>query len=499
MALQETRNTNPKNLIPGATGDWEIVIGLEVHAQVASESKLFSGASTAFGGEPNDHVSLVDSAMPGMLPVINEECVRQAVRTGLGLKAKINPRSVFARKNYFYPDLPQGYQISQYDQPIVGEGTVVVEVGPDKGGSFEEIRVGIERLHLEQDAGKSLHDQHPTMSFVDLNRSGVALMEIVSKPDMRSSEEARAYLTKLRTILRYLGTSDADMDKGNLRADINVSVRRPGEKFGTRCEIKNVNSIRFAGQAIEYEARRQIGILEDGGSINQETRLFDPGRGETRSMRSKEEAHDYRYFPDPDLLPLEFDDAYVAELARDLPELPDEKRSRFQTSYGLSAYDAGVLVSDRAVADYFETVATGRDGKQAANWIINELLGALNKSGQAIATSPVSTAQLGELLALQSEGVISGKIAKDVFEILLAEGGSPRAIVETRGLKQVTDTGAIGKVVDDVIAGNPDKVEQAKLKPTMLGWFVGQVMKASGGKANPQAVNALLKEKLGIE
>jgi aspartyl-tRNA(Asn)/glutamyl-tRNA(Gln) amidotransferase subunit B len=499
MALQETRNTNPKNLIPGATGDWEIVIGLEVHAQVASESKLFSGASTAFGGEPNDHVSLVDSAMPGMLPVINEACVRQAVRTGLGLQAQINKRSVFARKNYFYPDLPQGYQISQYDQPIVGEGTVVVEVGPDRNGAFEEIRVGIERLHLEQDAGKSLHDQHPTMSFVDLNRSGVALMEIVSKPDMRSSEEARAYLTKLRSILRYLGTSDADMDKGNLRADINVSVRRPGETFGTRCEIKNVNSIRFAGQAIEYEARRQIGILEDGGSIDQETRLFDPGRGETRSMRSKEEAHDYRYFPDPDLLPLEFDDAYIAELTAELPELPDDKRARFQSSYGLSAYDAGVLVSDRETADYFEAVAKGRDGKQAANWVINDLLGALNKSGQAIAASPISAVQLGELLDLQTEGLISGKIAKDVFEILLAEGGSPRGIVESRGLKQVTDTGAIEKVVDDVIAGNPDKVEQAKAKPTMLGWFVGQVMKASGGKANPQAVNALLRQKLGIE
>ena len=354
---------------------------MEVHAQVASEAKLFSGAPTAFGGEPNSHVSLVDAAMPGMLPVINEECVRQAIRTGLGLKAKINHRSVFARKNYFYPDLPQGYQISQYDQPIVGEGTVVVEVGPDKTGGFEEVRIGIERVHLEQDAGKSLHDQHPTMSFVDLNRSGVALMEIVSKPDIRSADEARAFLTKLRTILRYLGTSDADMEKGNLRADVNVSVRRPGEKLGTRCEIKNVNSIRFAGQAIEYEARRQIGILEDGGTIEQETRLFDPGRGETRSMRSKEEAHDYRYFPDPDLLPLEFDDAYVAALADGLPELPDAKRARFQSEYGLSAYDADVLVADREIADYFEAVARGRDGKQAANWVINELLGALNRLG----------------------------------------------------------------------------------------------------------------------
>jgi len=499
MPFEEARNTNPKNLIAGATGDWEIIIGLEVHAQVASESKLFSGASTAFGGAPNDHVSLVDAAMPGMLPVINEECIRQAIRTGLGLKAKINHRSVFARKNYFYPDLPQGYQISQYDQPIVGEGTVVVEIGPDREGQFEEIRVGIERVHLEQDAGKSLHDQHPTMSYVDLNRSGVALMEIVSKPDMRSSEEARAYLTKLRTILRYLGTSDADMEKGNLRADINVSVRRPGDKLGTRCEIKNVNSIRFAGQAIEYEARRQIGILEDGGAIEQETRLFDPGRGETRSMRNKEEAHDYRYFPDPDLLPLEFDNAYVAALAESLPELPDDKRARFQAGYGLSAYDADVLVSDRETANFFEAVARGRDGKQAANWVINELLGALNRTGRTVETSPVSAHQLGDLLDLQREGVISGKIAKDVFEIMLAVGGEPRAIVESRGLKQVTDTGAIEAVIAEVIAANPDKVEQLKAKPSMLGWFVGQVMKASGGKANPQAVNALLKGKLGIE
>ena len=499
MPYVETRNTNPKNLIPGATGDWEVIVGLEVHAQVASEAKLFSGAPTAFGGEPNDHVSLVDAAMPGMLPVINEECVRQAIRTGLGLKAQINKRSVFARKNYFYPDLPQGYQISQYDQPIVGEGTIVVEVGPDKAGAFEEVRVGIERVHLEQDAGKSLHDQHPTMSFVDLNRSGVALMEIVSKPDIRSADEARATLTKLRTILRYLGTSDADMEKGNLRADLNVSVRRPGDALGTRCEIKNVNSIRFAGQAIEYEARRQIGILEDGGTIEQETRLFDPGRGETRSMRTKEEAHDYRYFPDPDLLPLEFDDAYVAALEASLPELPDAKRARFLGEYGLSPYDADVLVADREVANFFEAAARGRDGKQAANWVINELLGALNKSGKSIEASPISAHQLGELLDLQKEGVISGKIAKDVFEVMLSEGGNPRDIVEARGLRQVTDTGAIEAVVAEVIAANPEKAEQAKAKPAMLGWFVGQVMKASGGKANPQAVNALLKAKLGIE
>ena len=499
MAFEETRNTNPKNLIHGATGDWEVVIGMEVHAQVASEAKLFSGAPTAFGGEPNSHVSLVDAAMPGMLPVINEECVKQAIRTGLGLKAKINHRSVFARKNYFYPDLPQGYQISQYDQPIVGEGTVVVEVGPDKTGAFEEVRIGIERVHLEQDAGKLLHDQHPTMSHVDLNRSGVALMEIVSKPDLRSADEARAFLTKLRTILRYLGTSDADMEKGNLRADVNVSVRRPGEKLSTRCEIKNVNSIRFAGQAIEHESRRQVGILEDGGTIEQETRLFDPARGETRSMRSKEEAHDYRYFPDPDLLPLEFDEAYVASLQAALPELPDAKRVRFRGDYGLSPYDADVLVAEREVADYFEAVARGRDGKQAANWVINELLGALNRSGMGISASPVSTDQLGTLLDLQKDGTISGKIAKDVFEIMLADGGDPRDIVEKRGLKQVTDTGTIEKIVAEVVAANPDKAEQARAKPAMLGWFVGQVMKASQGKANPQAVNALLKAKLGIE
>jgi aspartyl-tRNA(Asn)/glutamyl-tRNA(Gln) amidotransferase subunit B len=498
MPSVETRNTNPKNLIHGATGDWEVVVGMEVHAQVASEAKLFSGAATAFGAGANEQVSLVDAAMPGMLPVINEECVRQAIRTGLGLKAKINHRSIFARKNYFYPDLPQGYQISQYDQPIVGEGTVVVEVPDDKGG-VEEVRIGIERVHLEQDAGKLLHDQHATMSHVDLNRSGVALMEIVSKPDLRSAAEARAFLTKLRSILRYLGTSDADMEKGNLRADINVSVRRPGEKLGTRCEIKNVNSIRFAGQAVEHEARRQMAILEDGGSIEQETRLFDPARGETRSMRSKEEAHDYRYFPDPDLLPLEFDDAYVAALERGLPELPDAKRARFMSEYQLSAYDADVLVAERATADFFEGVARGRDGKQAANWVINELLGALNKRGVGIEDSPVSAAQLGALIDLQKEGTISGKIAKDVFEIVLAEGGDPREIVEKRGLKQVTDTGAIEAVVDKVIAENPEKAGQAKEKPAMLGWFVGQVMKASQGKANPQTVNGLLRAKLGID
>ncbi len=488
-----SRPADPKKLIKGATGDWEVVIGLEIHAQVTSNAKLFSGASTEFGGEPNAHVSLVDAAMPGMLPVINEECVRQAVRTGLGLNAAINHRSVFDRKNYFYPDLPQGYQISQYKHPIVGEGEIAVDLSPT-----EQISVGIERLHLEQDAGKSMHDQHPTMSFVDLNRSGVALMEIVSKPDLRSADEAKAYVSKLRTILRYIGSCDGDMEKGNLRADVNVSVRKPGEPFGTRCEIKNVNSIRFIGQAVEVEARRQIGILEDGGKIEQETRLYDPGKGETRSMRSKEEAHDYRYFPDPDLLPLEFDDAFVYDLKQHLPELPDAKKARFIAEYGLSPYDASVLVAERDQADYFEAVAKGRDGKAAANWVINELFGRLNKEGKDVSTSPVSAAQLGGLVDLIGEGIISGKIAKDLFEIVWTEGGDPREIVEARGMKQVTDTGAIEKAVDEIIAANPDKVEQVKLKPTMLGWFVGQAMKASGGKANPQALNEILKAKLGI-
>jgi len=488
------RQSRPDQRVAGATGDWEIVIGMEVHAQVTSESKLFSGASTAFGGAPNSHVSLVDAAMPGMLPVINRACVAQAVKTGLGLKAAINHRSVFDRKNYFYPDLPQGYQISQYKHPIVGEGVVVVDMLDG-----HQVTVGIERVHLEQDAGKSMHDQHPTMSHVDLNRSGVALMEIVSKPDIRSADEARAYLTKLRTILRYLGTSDADMEKGNLRADVNVSVRRPGAPLGTRCEIKNVNSIRFAGQAIEYEARRQIDLIEDGGTVDQETRLFDPRAGETRSMRSKEEAHDYRYFPDPDLLPLEFDEAFVEALRRELPELPDEKRARLIADYGLTPYDASVLVVERENADFFERVAAGRDGKQAANWVINELFGRLNKEGLGAEASPVSADQLGGLIDLVGDGTISGKIAKELFEILWQEGGDPRAIVEARGLRQVTDTGAIEAAVDAVIAANPDKAEQAKAKPTLSGWFVGQVMKATGGKANPQAVNDLVKAKLGIE
>jgi aspartyl-tRNA(Asn)/glutamyl-tRNA(Gln) amidotransferase subunit B len=485
--------TKASKLIKGSTGDWEVVIGMEVHAQVTSRAKLFSGASTAFGGEPNTQVSLVDAAMPGMLPVINAECVRQAVRTGLGLKARINLKSVFDRKNYFYPDLPQGYQISQYKSPIVGEGEVIVDLGDG-----ERVTVGIERLHLEQDAGKSLHDRHPSLSLVDLNRSGVALMEIVSKPDLRSSDEAKAFMAKLRSILRYLGTCDGDMEKGNLRADVNISVRRPGAPLGTRCEIKNVNSIRFIGQAIDYETRRQIGIIEDGGAVEQETRLFDPGKGETRSMRSKEEAHDYRYFPDPDLLPLELAPADVDELAAHLPELPDAKKMRFIRDHGLSAYDADVLVAERDTAAFFEEVASARDAKTAANWVINELGGRLNKQGATIANSPVSAQQLGAILDLIASGTISGKIAKDLFEICWSEGGDPRAIVESRGLQQVTDVAAIEEVIDEILAGNADKAAEAKTKPALIGWFVGQVMKATAGKANPQAVNDLLKRKLGV-
>ncbi len=488
-------------LIKGATGDWEVVIGMEVHAQVASAAKLFSGASTEFGGEANAHVALVDAAMPGMLPVINAGCVRQAVRTGLGLKAKINLKSVFDRKNYFYPDLPQGYQISQYKQPIVGEGEVTVDMADG-----ETVRVGIERLHLEQDAGKLLHEQNPNMSLVDLNRSGVALMEIVSKPDLRSADQAKAFIAKLRSVLRYLGTCDGDMEKGNLRADVNVSVRKPGAgaPLGTRCEIKNVNSIRFIGQAIEHEARRQIEIIEDGGKIEQETRLFDPIKGETRSMRTKEEAHDYRYFPDPDLLPLELSPSLVADLQKRLPELPDAKKARFMRDYALSAYDADVLVAEREMAEFFEAVVRGVGGashcdpKLAANWVINELFGRLNKEGSDIAASPVSAAQLGAILDLIGDGTISGKIAKDVFEIVWTEGGDPRAIVEQRGLRQVTDLAAIEKIVDDIVGKNPDKVADAKTNPKAIGWFVGQVMKATGGKANPQAVNDLLKNKIGI-
>ncbi len=494
----------PGKLIKGATGDWEVVIGMEVHAQVTSQSKLFSGASTEFGGEPNSHVSLVDAAMPGMLPVINEECITQAVRTGLGLNAKINLKSVFDRKNYFYPDLPQGYQISQFKSPIVGEGEVVVDLLDG-----DSVTVGIERLHLEQDAGKSIHDQHPALSLVDLNRSGVALMEIVSKPDLRSSDQAKAYVSKLRTILRYLGTCDGDMEKGSLRADVNVSVRRPGEALGTRCEIKNVNSIRFIGQAVEYEARRQIDILEEGGKIEQETRLFDSNKGETRSMRNKEEAHDYRYFPDPDLLPLEFDQAYVDDLKAHLPELPDKKKARFMSELGMNAYNATVLVSDKDAAFFFEETLRELGDKatkmgravvaaEVGKWVQGELFGLLNRERLEVARSPVNPAQMASLLRLMFDTEISRTIAKEVLEIIWTEGGDPRAIVEARGLKQVTDLGAIETVVDKIVAQNPDKAEQAKANPKLLGWFVGQAMKVSGGKANPQALNELLKKKLGI-
>jgi aspartyl-tRNA(Asn)/glutamyl-tRNA(Gln) amidotransferase subunit B len=492
-------NREPRDeyLIKGATGDWEIVLGLEVHAQITSKAKLFSGASTEFGAEPNSQVSYVDAAMPGMLPVINRYCVEQAVKTGLGLRAQINLRSVFDRKNYFYPDLPQGYQISQFKSPIVGEGVVVIDL---PGG--RSVPVGIERLHMEQDAGKSLHDQHPSRSYVDLNRSGVALMEIVSKPDMRSAEEARAYVTKLRTILRYLGTCDGNMEEGSLRADVNVSVRRPGGALGTRCEIKNVNSIRFIGQAIEHEARRQIEIIEDGGKIAQETRLFDPKNGETRSMRSKEEAHDYRYFPDPDLLPLVLAQADVDRIAGSLPELPDDKKARLIAEYALSAYDATVLVGERATADYYEAVVkggkAGRDPKLAANWVTVELFGALHREGHSIEASPVSANHLGELVDLISDGTISGRIAKQVFDSMYKTGRAPAEIVEKEGLRQVTDTGAIEAAIDAVIAANPDKVEQAKAKPTLAGWFVGQVMKSTSGKANPQVVNEILARKLGL-
>ena len=488
-----TVQSKASKLIKGASGDWEVVIGMEVHAQVTSKSKLFSGASTEFGGAPNSHVSLVDAAMPGMLPVINEECVKQAIRTGLGLKATINPKSVFDRKNYFYPDLPQGYQISQYKQPIVGEGEVIVDL-PDG----ESVSVGIERLHLEQDAGKSLHERHPTLSYVDLNRSGVALMEIVSKPDLRSAAEAMAFLAKMRSILRYLGTCDGDMEKGSLRADVNVSVRRPGEPLGTRCEIKNLNSIRFIGQAIEHEARRQIEVIEDGGAIEQETRLFDTGRGQTRSMRTKEEAHDYRYFPDPDLLPLELAADEVAALKAQLPELPDEKKARFKTQYGLSEQDAARLTNERTIADYYEEVATGRDAKIAANWVINNLFEGANRDDRLDPKGFVSAPELGEILDLIADGTISGKIAKDLFVMVWNNAGSPRELVEAYGMRQVTDTGAIEKMVDEVIAKNPDKVADAKTNPKAIGWFVGQVMKSSGGKASPQAVNELLKKKLGL-
>ncbi|MEM6945512.1 MAG: Asp-tRNA(Asn)/Glu-tRNA(Gln) amidotransferase subunit GatB [Pseudomonadota bacterium] len=489
----------------GGTGQWEVVIGMEVHAQVASASKLFSGASTAFGAEPNTNVALVDAAMPGMLPVINAFCIEQAIRTGLGLKAAINRRSIFDRKQYFYPDLPQGYQISQFKHPIVGEGEVLVDI---ETGIARRVR--IERIHLEQDAGKSVHDMDPALSFVDLNRTGTALMEIVSRPDIRGPEEAAEYVRKLRQIMRYLGTCDGNMQEGSLRADVNVSVCRPGDyeryretgdfgHLGTRCEIKNMNSMRFIMAAIDYEARRQIDLVEDGGTVDQETRLYDPGKGETRSMRSKEEAHDYRYCPDPDLLPLELGEAEIEAVAATLPELPDAKKARLVNTYGITEYDASVLVAERANADFFEAVAAEADGKQAANWVINELFGRLNKEGHTIQESPMSAAQLGGILALIKKGDISGKIAKDLFEIVYAEGGDPAEIVEARGMKQVTHTGAIEAAVDAVIAANPDKVEQAKAKPSLAGWFVGQVMKATGGKANPQAVQGIVKAKLGLE
>ncbi len=489
--------------IAGAKSDWELVIGMEVHAQVTSNAKLFSGASTQFGAEPNSNVAFVDAAMPGMLPVINEFCVEQAVRTGLGLKAEINLTSAFDRKNYFYPDLPQGYQISQLYHPIVGEGEVIVDMEP---GVARIVR--IERIHLEQDAGKSIHDMDPNMSFVDLNRTGVALMEIVSRPDIRGPEEAAAYLTKLRQILRYLGTCDGNMQEGSMRADVNISVCRPGdyERFretgdfshlGTRCEIKNMNSMRFIQQAIEYEARRQIAILEDGGEVVQETRLYDPDKGETRSMRSKEEAHDYRYFPCPDLLPLEIEQGWVDDIKASLPELPDEKKARFVADYGLKEYDASVLTAERASADFFEEAAQGRDGKLTANWVINELFGRLKKDEKTISDSPVSPAQLGAIVGLIESGDISGKIAKELFEITYREGGDPTKIVEERGMKQLTDTGAIEAAVDQVIADNPAQVEKAKQNPKLAGWFVGQVMKATGGRANPKAVNEIVRRKLG--
>jgi aspartyl-tRNA(Asn)/glutamyl-tRNA(Gln) amidotransferase subunit B len=479
------------DLIEGRTGLWEIVIGLEVHAQVTARAKLFSGAPTDFGAEPNTQVSPVDAAFPGMLPVINRHCVEQAVRTGLGLGAKINLFSVFDRKNYFYPDLPAGYQISQYQQPIVGQGRLVLDM-PD--GSAREI--GITRLHLEQDAGKSLHDQHPTQTYIDLNRAGIGLMEIVSEPDLRSAEEAGVYLRKLRSILRYLGTCDGNMEEGSLRCDCNVSVRRPGERYGTRCEIKNVNSVRFVMQAIEYEARRQIELIEDGGTVEQQTRLFDSGRGVTQPMRSKEHAHDYRYFPDPDLLPLELDPEWVERLRATLPELPDAKRARFVSEYGLRPEDAAVLVAERATAEYFEKIAAGRDPKAAANWLVGDLFGALNRLGLDIERSPVAPERLGALLDLIADGTISGRIAKDVFAEMIESGEPAAAIVERNGLRQLSDAGAIEAAVDAALAGNPAQVAQYRNNPKVLGFFVGQVMKATGGKANPALVNELLRQKL---
>jgi aspartyl-tRNA(Asn)/glutamyl-tRNA(Gln) amidotransferase subunit B len=479
------------SMIKGETGEWEIVLGLEVHAQVIADAKLFSGAPTTFGADPNTQVSLVDAAMPGMLPVINERCVEQAVRTGLGLNAQINLRSVFDRKNYFYADLPAGYQISQYKDPIVGEGKVEIDL-PD--GTTKNI--GIERLHLEQDAAKSFHDQHPSQTYVDLNRSGVALMEIVSRPDMRNADEAAAYLTKLRSIVRYLGTCDGNMDEGSMRCDVNVSVRKPGADLGTRCEIKNVNSIRYVKQAIEYEARRQVEIIEGGGKIVQETRLFDPGRGETRSMRSKEDAHDYRYFPDPDLLPLVFTQEYVDKIRASLPELPDARKNRFIKDYGLTPYDAGVLVLEKETAAFFDTVAKGRDAKEAVKLVTGDFFAMLNRRGATIAESPIKAEHLGKLLDLQADGTISGRIAKDLFLAMEETGKDPAVLVEERGLKQVTDTGAIEAAIKAVIDANPGQVTAYKAKPTLMGWFVGQVMKSTGGKANPKIVNELLKKAL---
>ena len=482
-------------MIEGETGDWEVVVGLEVHAQVSSVAKLFSGSSTEFGAEPNTQVSLVDAAMPGMLPVINAFCIEQAVKTGLGLNAQINLHSVFERKNYFYADLPQGYQISQFQYPIVGAGIVTLDMADGT-----QRQIGIERLHMEQDAGKSIHDQDPKRSFIDLNRSGVCLMEIVSDPDMRSPEEAGEFVRKLRSILRYLGTCDGNMEQGSMRADVNVSVRKPGEDYRTRTETKNVNSVRFIMQVIEVEAERQVEVWENGGEVVQETRLFDVARNETRAMRSKEFAHDYRYFPDPDLLPLNLKQSFVDEINTTLPELPDQKKERFISDFDLSSYDAGVLVQDRETAEYFEQVANGRDGKQAANWVTSNLFGALNKLGLSISESPVSSAHLGKLLDLQADGTISGRIAKDVFEIMLDGGGDPEQIVEDKGLKQITDTGAIEAAVDEVIAANPDQAQQIREgNAKAIGWFVGQIMKATGGKANPGAVNQMLRDKLKPE
>jgi len=479
-------------LIKGNTGDWEIIIGLEVHAQVTTKSKLFSGASTIFGNEPNSNVSFVDSGMPGMLPVINAKAIEAAVKTGLALGAQINLRSVFDRKNYFYPDLPQGYQISQFLDPIVGKGEIVLDM---PGGVVK--KVGVTRIHLEQDAGKSLHEYNPKSSYIDLNRAGVPLMEIVSEPDMRSADEAATYIKKLRSILRYIGTCDGDMEKGNLRCDANVSVRKPGTPLGTRCEIKNVNSVRFLYKAIEFEAMRQVEILESGGTINQETRLFDSGKGETRTMRSKEDAHDYRYFPDPDLLPLELTQSFVDDIKKSLPELPDQKKQRYIEQYGLSSYDAGVIVAEQEVTEYYETLVKASEPKLAANWMTGELFGRLNKLGVDIENSPLSAKQFAGLLALIQNNTISGKIAKDVLDLMIETGKDASAIVEEKGLKQVTDTGAIEKVIDEVMTANPDKVTEYRSgKDKLFGFFVGQVMKASGGKANPAAVNDLLKKKL---